>query len=304
MGLFNNRENMWIGTRDEQTGASRMFWVETPNTGADVSHQGQSAEATLLNGGGYARESWDSHKRFQFSWGESASPRLASQIQGLRNGSYGRGLIYFVDPMQYGLNVLPSRWADPSMAINYEAPSIAPNVDTTGIAATLTALLLPARAAQLNLPANYNSVNIDGGILVPVPPGHQVTFGWNGGRTNANSGIRIATSGITGITNGLVDPLPSNGAALTNVVGTAGSAGGFVRLYVITDASTSLLTINGMTMRIFEPGMAVDTSGPWTSGEGHSGCRFVGSPTLVNYNGVDGGRMGLSCTLKEVGSWE
>lgn len=304
MSLFNNRENMWIGTRDEQTGASRMFWVETPHSGADVSHQGHSAEATLLNGGGYVRESWDSHKRFQFSWGESASPQLVGRIQALRNGSYGRGLIYFVDPMQYGLNVLPSRWADPSMAINYEAPGIAPNIDTTGVVATQTALDLPARSAQLSLPANYNSNIIDGGILIPVPPGHRVSFGWNGERTNANSGVRVATSGISGIPNGLVAPLPSNGSALTSLEGTAASTGGWVRLWIETNASVSLLTINAMTMRIFEPGVPVSTGGPWTPGEGHSGCRFVGTPTVVNYNGVDGGRMGLSCTLKEVGAWE
>lgn len=44
--------------------------------------------------------------------------------------------------------------------------------------------------------------------------------------------------------------------------------------------------------------------GPWYSGEGHSGCRFVGNPTVVNYNGVGGGQIGLSAIFTEVGAWE
>lgn len=303
MSLFSNRDRMWFGVIDQSTGASRMQWIETPDSGADVSHMGFSAESTLLNGGGYARNSWDSHKNFQFSWGESASPQLASIIQSYSNGSFGRGLVYFNDPMQYGLNILPSRWADPSMAINYEAPNLGGSVVPTGLPVAASALGLPSIAAQYNLPVNYNQSGTQALTLV-VPPGARFTFGWIGSRVNANSGIYISSSGMTGITTGYVTPLVSSGSVVTNINGIAGSGGGIVTLRLRSNITASLVTINAMTARIFPAGEAVNVAGPWSSGEGHSGCRFVGKPTIINYNGVGGGQLGLSCILKETGAWE
>lgn len=306
MGLFGNRERMWIGTVDPTTGAPRMNWIPTPDTGADVSHSGFSAEAVLLNGGGYTRNSWDSHKVYQFSWGQSGSLQLASVVQGYANGSFGRGLLYFNDPMYYGTNILPSRWADPSMALNHEAPGIAgTTVTPTGSPAGASTLMVPVSSAEYALPISHNILG-DEALTLVVPPGHQFSFGWIGETSHADTGVSIFQTGMSGISNGYVTPLPLSGDNVTSISGLADDVtGGIVRIAVRGSVSSdTYIIVNAMTARIFEPGAPVSHVGPWMSGEGHSGCRFVGKPTIVNYNGVDGGQVGISCTLKETGSWE
>lgn len=62
------------------------------------------------------------------------------------------------------------------------------------------------------------------------------------------------------------------------------------------DLSTS--TISGIV-----PITGPISEGPWHTGEGHSGARFVGDPIVVEYNGVDGGQIGIAATFREVGAW-
>lgn len=127
MDLFDNIEKMWFGTE------RKMTWIDTPNTGAAAGSIGSNASAVLLGGGGSVRQSVDSHKGYQFSWGESADQRLVSLMESYRNGSYGRGLLYFSDPMYYRTNVLPKRHADPSMAVNWEAEPLVRDVSPTAV---------------------------------------------------------------------------------------------------------------------------------------------------------------------------
>ncbi|AXC37911.1 hypothetical protein SEA_JACKO_53 [Microbacterium phage Jacko] len=58
------------------------------------------------------------------------------------------------------------------------------------------------------------------------------------------------------------------------------------------------------TITSYTPITVPEAAGPWKSGEGHGGCRFVGNPTVINYNGVGGGQIGLSAVFQEVGAWE
>lgn len=305
MSTFYNRDKMWFGTISP-TFSTNMRWIDTPNTGADVSSLGASAEETLVNGGGYARNSWDSHKTYQFSWGESTSPQLVSTIQGYRNGSFGRDLLYFIDPMTYGTNVLPKRWADPSMANNYEAESLwfgqSPRLTPTGS----NSLGLPSQMATYDLEVNPSGADLGSALTVPVPPNFTAGVGWVGTTTTpGGAGVYVAASGASSTPfSPLTTPLARSGSSLMNNVVTFGPNGGLLifALYNIT-ASPQTISIAGITVRMAPPGETLNTSGPWMSGEGHSGCRFVGTPTVVNYNGIGGGQMGLSCVLKETGAW-
>lgn len=302
MSLFNNRDQMWFGTIDPTTFARNMRWIPTPNTGADVSSLGFSAESTLLNGGGYARNSWDSHKNYQFSWGESASPELVSVMQAYRNGSYGRTPLYFNDPMQYQTNLLPKRVADPSMAVNYEAEPLIPGVYPRATPTGPTPTGLPSQSAVYdNMPAGISSFT-----MIPVPPGHTVGFGWSGQSVGASGtyGVIAAPQGIESWTVAeFPQPLPTSSGELISITGVGSPAGGVVIIGLYGAPEMPPVTIAGMTVRIAPPGEVLNTGGPWYSGEGHSGCQFVGNPTVVNYNGVDGGQLGLSVNLKETGAW-
>lgn len=289
MGLYDNIEQMWFGTEQ------KMGWVETPQTGADVSSIGQSASATLQNGGGTVRNSWDSHKVYQFSWGTGASQSLVSLLQGYRNGSYGRGLLYFHDPMYYATNLLPKRWADPSMAVNFEGEPLVPDANPVGVPQVSTANNYPVTAASYTLPAGYSSANNGTELFLPIPPGHTMVLG--AAYSGAGEVYARTNSGITA--------LPQLGLADGQVASLSYSDVPWVRLGLRnTGASAATVTISGMTARLSSSPTSDLLMGPWMSGEGHSGCRFQSGPTVVNYNGVSGGQIGLSAVFQEVGAWE
>lgn len=42
-------------------------------------------------------------------------------------------------------------------------------------------------------------------------------------------------------------------------------------------------------------------AGPWIGGQGHSGCRFSGTPTYISNSPYGGGRVGFAATFVEVG---
>ncbi|QDH48058.1 hypothetical protein LUPINE_50 [Microbacterium phage Lupine] len=292
MGLYQNIDRMWFGTEE------RMGWIENPQTGADVSSFGQSSNATLLPGGGVVRNSWDSHKVFQFSWGTGASPQMVSLLQAYRNGSYGRGFLYFHDPMHYETNLLPKRWADPSMAVNQEAEPLIPDVFPTGVPVVASTNNYPVRAASYIVPPLFNLEMAGGEHFIPIPDGMSLVIGAS---YSGNAQIYVRTPA------GRRDlpQLPASGSVATTVINATWARIGIRN----SSSSPQQIIILGMTARLSsalpngaDPGLI--GLGPWFSGEGHSGCRFQGNPTVINYNGVGGGQIGLSAVFQEVGAWE
>src|SRR5690606_3795009 len=87
--ILMSRCGLWFGT-EQHAG-----WFPTPLSGADSSPVGWGADGTHLNGGGWAMGSWNSHKRYTYEWGQSSSREVAQLLKSYRDGTYGRGLLYF-----------------------------------------------------------------------------------------------------------------------------------------------------------------------------------------------------------------
>lgn len=300
--VFQNVDQMWFGTRDF------MQWIDTPNSGAQVSPSGTFAEADLINGGAYVRSSSDSHKTFGFSWGSSADRRLSSVIRAYRNGSYGRGLIYFLDPMYYETNLLPQRWADPSMALDVEAPNLTGDrfVPTSAITAA-NGNGLPVRSAFYSFPldANYDGLRDGDSLFIPIPPGSELLLAAYYAQTG-NAYIKVRQAGVVGSTFNLAR-MAASASVLNPTVLAGGPFGSYAELYLGTDTSgaASTLQIAGITARLRWPSSSADILDPfWYTGEGHSGCRFSADPQVYNNDGINGGHVSLSCQLTETGSWE
>lgn len=243
---FYNRDKMWFGTTEF------MQWIDTPNTGADVSNLSFSADTVLLNGGGYVRNSWDSHKTYQFSWGESASLALVHALNAYRNGSWGRGLIYFHDPMTYGTNILPKRWADPSMAANYEAAPLIPDVFPTTTPAAPGAAGLPITSANYSLPTGYSSQTNNSEHFIPIPPGMTLLLG----ATYSGTGklyIRVDGNAPLDLPN--LDPA---GGSAVNVKVTGQKA--YLGIRNTSGAPTSI-SIQGITARLADTARVPDYMG-------------------------------------------
>lgn len=304
--MVSRDRGFWFGTE------RHAEWLPCPLVGADTTPQGWSADGTLLNGGGWALNSFGSHKRYQYEWPASSSPQAAQKLKSYRDGTYGRGLLYFLDPLIYGTNVLPAHWADPSMSVGGELPSLVPGIEPTAVPTSGGAALgLPIDSAYYP-EGNPGLLDLDdsNSVFIPIPDDHTLflgaiysTPGWGDG-----DGVyyaEIPKSGGIGATGRITAQTPATNTLVTEQIDGANIAG--VRIAVVSAGPITLTALIGRLIKASDIGnvgkMNRLTSGPWVGGQGHSGCRFVGTPTYVENSGIDGGRVGYAATFAEVGSW-
>lgn len=290
---------MWFGTLD------RMQWVETPQSGADMTPQAWSTSGTNLNGGGYVKHSWGSHKTYTFEWRKTSSLRAAQLMKSYRDGTYGRGLLYFVTPDCYELNILPARWADPSMTLDDEGGSLVygiypESVDVTGGAANA----LPVKGAYYDLAAvDEGYRGDDDALFIPRPDGYTIHMGAFYSTTGSGCVCvaPVADDGTLGTPVTLAE-LANNA---TDLVPDEFTTGKGVRVWIGKESSgAGAVTLTALTARLYPSALtppASFSSGPWVGGMGHSGCAFDGVPTYVPYTGVNGGQAGFAATFREKG---
>lgn len=305
--MSNGRCQTWFGTKDS------MRWIPTPNRGADFTSQSWGEGGSLLDGGGYSQHAFGSHGFYIFEWPSSSSPRVAQLMKSYRDGTYGRGLLYFVDPTMYNMNLFPPYWADPSMTVD-GIPSLVTGVTPTRLATSNPgANDLPINAARYNL-ANVLSGDRDmeDALYIPVPEGCDLYIGAT--YTATGSGRIMVTR--VGMDDSLQAPieLARKGTGITNLtdlipVTTTPFKGVYVWIGK-TDIGAGTVTISSMTARLVSEADKGKTAkinearrGPWIGGQGNSGVRFEGTPTYMKNTGVNGGQVSFAATFREVGHW-
>lgn len=297
--MVNSRECFWFGTEE------RMQWFKTPLQGADSSPSGWSADGTLLNGGGWALNSWGSHKRYSYEWPQSSSPEVAQKMKSYRDGTYGRGLLYFIEPTIFLTNVLPAAWATPSMAIQDEAPTLVYDVDPIAVPTSNFGVNdLPVASAYYDLndaPAQTQATP-DSSVFIPIPAGYTLHLG--AFYSAAGTGGLFATPVNSNGTLGDAVALTPLGNDSDEIVADEFTGLNGVRIWAgRTDTTPSSVTVAAMIGRLVEDGKPAPTQGPWIGGQGHSGCRFAGTPSYVTNSPIEGGRIGFAASFVEVGSW-
>lgn len=321
---YRSRRGMWAGTLE------RLQWWPTPLRGADSSPTGWGSGGVMLNGGGYEFRSWGSHRVFQYEWGESLAREDAQMIHNYYNGTFGRGLIYFLDPLTWMTNVLPARVADPSLALESEGSSFVYGVDPTSVVTSGgVANGLPVQSAYYNLtsvPAGFRGV--EDATFIPIPEGHTLYLG--AFYSSTGSGGIFASPHNSNGSIGTAVRLSELSNDSTTVVNTeiTGVKGVWIWLGksandAATVTATALIARVGLTPEedstapgfgegsfgedpfggIVSPVSGKILNGPWVGGQGNSGVRFSGAPTFVNNSPIGGGRIGLAATFREVGSW-
>ena len=313
---------MWFGTE------GRMRWIPAPLAGADVSPQGWGSTGTLLGGGGFAFGSFGSHKNYQYGWSAASKAQAASIMQSYASGTYGAGLLYFIDPFTYRRNILPAHWADPSLALRGMPPLIRTyNVTLTGTPTAVWATNdLPTQSVTYDLaltvagfPGHANS------LFIPVPPGRKLALGAIYTRTGSG-GVYAAPVDAIGRAGApqLLTEVSQTATEIAPDIIESGALG--VRLWIGKSATgAGTVTLTALTARIIDGAVAggtgygeggygvvpfgggatipVGISGPWVAGEGHSGCRFDGRPTYIEHGGWSGDQAEYAVSLKEVGDW-
>lgn len=300
--------DMWFGTQDYAT------WIQTPQRGADVSAKGWGESGSSLNGGAYAFNSYNTHKEFDFSWRSTSSRKEAQTMMSFYSGTFGRGKIYFLDPLTMKTNVLPARWADPSITCDFEGESLVPGIDPLRVSQTDTdRLQLPVTAAQYQF-KNHTQGDPGGvGVFIPIPPGHSAVL-W-AVSTSTTSDAKIRVGGVS--RGGSVTPLaaipdstPSdislNSSGAVEVPATPGVIGVQVWLGGVTPgvSVTGTLTVNAIGVEVIPseeaPNYLTRPRNHWYGGQGNEGVRFLQPPTYINNTGRDGGQIEFAATFTEV----
>lgn len=291
-------EKMWFGTEDY------MGWIPAPVSGAEMSPAGWGEGGTLLSGGGYENASWGSHKVYTFSWSDASSLEIAQLMKSYSDGTYGRGLLYFIDPLAYRHNILPARVADPSMAIGDESSTLIPGVTPTASPTTAwQGNRIPVAGATYNL--NGAAIGFPGegaATFIPIPEGCTLHLGAFHEATGT-AGIFASPQTAPGVIGAAVALTKLAPNAVTITPNAFSGVSGVWLWAGKTTAADSTLTARAIIARISTPLQPAPLVGPWIGGMGHSGCRWAGRPTWTANTGVDGGQVGLSASFREVGSW-
>lgn len=293
---------MWFGTKDYS------LFIETPQTGAEVSPQAWGASGTLLNGQGYAMNSFGSHKQYSFAWGTTAAREAAQLMKSFFDGSFGRGKLYFQDPLTLTTNVLSARWADPSNTANFEGSQLVPGVNPTTVSSSgFEVNRLPVRSAVFNLNAIAANPTLtdDNALFIPIPDGMQLNLGAFYSTTLGAAGVQVTTATVGGAPTGttvtltpLANNTPSSGF-LPNVITKSPGVTGVYLWIGKSVAANATVTVTAIHARLSPVGKAPDGPSTWVGGQGNSGVRFDGPPTYINYTGVNQGQVGFAASFIE-----
>lgn len=303
--------DMWFGTQEYAT------WIPTPLRGADVSAQGWGESGSFLNGGAFAFHSYNSHKEFDFSWRTTSSRKEAQTLMSFYSGTFGRGKLYFLDPLTMKTNVLPARWADPSITCDFEGESLVPGIDPLQVSRSDTERLqLPVTAAQYQFESHVQGDLRDVGVFVPVPPGYAAVV-W--GVTDSTAGatgarVRVGTVSRGGSVTPSANPLPNTTPATIQTQGDGGevfpATPGMIGIQIWIGGTTpgavvdGTVTVNALSVEILPYDEVTQyiqlPRNHWYGGQGNEGVRFLQPPTYINQTGVDGGQIEFAATFTEV----
>lgn len=291
---------MWFGTVDY------AGWIETPLSGADSTPGAWGDDGVYLGGDAYAYSSWNTHKNYTYSWPESSSREMAQLMHSYRSGTYGRGKLYWVEPTIYDTNVLPAKWADPSITLDREGPSLVPDVVALSTStSSFSQNKLPVRSAQyvLDLSEESPDLNDSNSVFIPIPDGMQLNVGAFYSSNDSDAGIYVTPvigGGSQGGTNTRITPTSNTSSTLFTEVFTKNPGDVGVRLWIGKDDDvTATVTVAAIHARLSTIGTVPDGPLYWVGGQGHGGCRFVGTPVYITHNGVDGGQIEFAANFRE-----
>jgi hypothetical protein len=279
---------MWFGTR------AYMQEVTDPQMDPDYETVGWGEATQYLNGGLGSSSSVAAHREYFLSWGLMSRAEVR-RITDYADGVYGTGLIYWVDPVAADQNVLPQSWATPSIGC-YDGVPLAGDARPT---ASANGVLTQGYPAEL---ATYTITDTDTlrSVFIPIPPGFSAWVGVHGA-TDAQDFVKVTpyTGSVAGA---VVYPTILTTATTTRV--NTEIAGGATGLELSLDNTTGgTFTLAGMIVQLLPAGVVPETGG-FISGQGHSGCKFLGRPARVPYSTATGlDLVGLSAKLGEVGEW-
>lgn len=292
------RRKMWFGTRGQEV------WVDAPAISPDYARSGFATRADLVNGGASVRQSKNAHNSYTLSYGPAKKRDSVRMVTDFADGVFdtqpGVNLIYWIDPMARDKNVLPQAWATPALATE-DAPALITDSNGYGrpkaVPTPLGGYRYPARSAQYTI----TPTSLRQEIYLPIPPGFSVFLGIHGDSAAQDALEVQPVNGFTAV--GAVVKPTVLGVAAPTLVNTefASTASSGIVLRVAASGTTKVFTLHGLIAQVLPTGVTPGT-GAFISGQGHSGCQFVGNPSLTPYSAkLD--MVGASWRLEETGMY-
>lgn len=278
---------MWFGT------FHHAEWIECPAVGSDLPARTWGAGGDYLSGGAYEVSAPDAYREYSFAWHDASTIPEMARMNAYRDGAYSKApgdLFYFHDPLSYAVNILPKRWAQPSLMARTGRPWATGEVPGPGVRG------LPLTGAHIKAGTTDPTEPGPGVLFIPVPEGMRMRIAVNQLRISGD-GFCVRRINLDGSPGGVVN-FSSDVASAVDGDTYRGALVYFKGESNVFGARAVLYPINGSTPTDFK-----DSSWAWHSGMGHSGCRFVGAPTYMPTNGVAGGMASYAVTLREVGDW-
>jgi hypothetical protein len=278
-------QTMWFGTM------GNMAWVPCPSVESSFLRKKWSSSTEYLNGGAFVRNSVTDHRTYRLVWGIDTRENIR-KVTDFASGIYGNDLIYFCDPFAMDTNVLPASWAFPALGAQD-----GPILDGTYTRPTLT----PTSANGNGYPTQSAAYTISGTptskLWIPIPPGYTLHVGAHGSASGGLVRMTPTTGvGVEGTTVSLTLLSESTTTRTNYSLSSAVANGAYIRL-----GGTGSLILSGIIAQLLPTGDAA-TLGGYISGQGHSGCRFDGSPEEDFYSAALD-QVALSANLIEVGAW-
>lgn len=275
------RGQMYIGTRQ------RMGWVPAPNvSNIDASTVGWHSSTQFLNGGVAMRRSKTSHKHYSFTW-NLMSRDQAQALTDIYDGIDGDGPVFFLDPMEMDRNLAPAHWASPFMG-GYDAPVLVGTAKPTLSATGANGYGYPVQSATYGTGDKRK-------LWVPIPQGYTLWAGWS---ASSSTGSMMAAPALTA-TN-VQTPVAMTRLDVTDPtrVNTSWDGNTYVGVEFSYGDNT---TVAGFMVQCLPTG-ATPAPGTFISGQGNSGCEFVGNPVRTPYSAVLD-KIGLKVELEEYYDW-
>ena len=162
--------NLWFGTK------TRAEFIDTPLSGAESTPESWQSSGSLLNGGGFSTVGAANHKVYDYSWRRSSTRQMAQKLQAYRQGAYGPGLLYFVDPLIYDTNVLPAQWSTFTSNLGSKAEGPLPGT-TRGYVQRTGWEKLDLPASSVRFTTTSGSQGLAKRLYIPIPEGFELYLG-------------------------------------------------------------------------------------------------------------------------------
>jgi hypothetical protein len=273
-----------------------MKWVPYPQVdGTSFTKGGWNSLLEYKNGGARVSSSRSGYQSYTFGWlGSRDDLRFIKDLaSGLYDNSDATDLIYFLDAQAADKNLLSPVWASPAVAAS-DGLTLFPGQVPSLVQTPANALDYPARSAV------YTTNTASSSTFIPIPPGYTAWVGAHGSATGSAGILVTTTQGLTSGAQTKLTMLSVTDVTRVNASFDSTVCDGILISYTNGgSSSTDTLTVSGMMVQVLPSG-TTPTQGGFISGQGHSGCQFVGAPQETPYM-FD--RIGITARLVETGAW-